>query len=71
MPVYQVNMWVCSKCGKVHSEANLERTWSDPLISPPKGWHAQDSDVDTCEKEFCPECAKSLLTNGDSNDQAK
>ncbi len=53
MSVFQINLWVCEKCGESETTHEETSAWSDPVVQPPEGWDGY--------KDYCPACVKQDL----------
>ena len=53
MAVYQVNLWICDKCGCQQAVAVPDvEPYNDPVITYPEGWDGFGAD----RLHLCPKC---------------
>jgi hypothetical protein len=53
MPIIQVNVFVCERCGLAVSTTKQQSLFHDPVIEPPLGW---DLSPDPAALLLCREC---------------
>ena len=48
--ILQINVYGCVRCGEICIESEEPAIWSDPLVSPPKGWELDENYEILCSK---------------------
>ena len=58
MPIYQVNLWICERCGEKQSTSRKVFPYEHTPANPPEeGWKMLDSNIDENEPLACPRCS--------------
>ena len=53
--IFQINLFVCDKCGDTMSVSTEEIIYDDPVIRSPEGW------INTGEEDLCPKCMAHIV----------
>jgi ribosomal protein L40E len=73
MPIIQINVWICEKCGATETTSEATGMYDDPIVHPPKKAGATWDHVELGPDKYpllCPKCQAALAADAAGKDEA-